>query len=52
MANKITRERFNQFKEQFNSEESGQGITEYGAMMAFVALLIAMLFMVGHWPFS
>lgn len=29
---------------QFFTDESGQGITEYGAILAFVALLIAMLF--------
>ena len=29
---------------QFINDESGQGITEYGAILAFVALLIAMLF--------
>ncbi len=29
---------------QFITDESGQGITEYGALLAFVALLIAMLF--------
>ncbi len=29
---------------QFIADESGQGITEYGALLAFVALLIAMLF--------
>ncbi len=29
---------------QFINDESGQGITEYGAILAFVALLIAMAF--------
>ncbi len=29
---------------QFFTDESGQGITEYGALLAFVALLIGMLF--------
>lgn len=29
---------------QFISDESGQGITEYGAILAFVALLIAVAF--------
>lgn len=28
----------------FISEESGQGITEYGAVLAFVALLVAVVF--------
>lgn len=28
----------------FISDESGQGITEYGAILAFVALLIAVAF--------
>jgi len=30
--------------QRFISEESGQGITEYGAILAFVALLIALVF--------
>jgi Flp pilus assembly pilin Flp len=29
---------------EFVSDESGQGITEYGAVLAFVALLIAVVF--------
>jgi Flp pilus assembly pilin Flp len=28
----------------FLSDESGQGITEYGAVLAFVALLVAVVF--------
>ncbi len=28
----------------FMSDESGQGITEYGAILAFVALLVAVVF--------
>ncbi len=28
----------------FLTEESGQGITEYGAILAFVALIIAIVF--------
>ncbi len=28
----------------FVSDESGQGITEYGAVLAFVALLVAVVF--------
>ena len=28
----------------FKSDESGQGITEYGAILAFVALLVAVVF--------
>ncbi len=28
----------------FISEESGQGITEYGAILAFVAVLVALVF--------
>ncbi len=28
----------------FFSDESGQGITEYGAILAFVALLVAVVF--------
>jgi Flp pilus assembly pilin Flp len=30
--------------ERFFSEESGQGITEYGAILAFVAVLVALVF--------
>lgn len=30
--------------ENFLSDESGQGITEYGAILAFVALLVAVVF--------
>ena len=29
---------------QFIHDESGQGITEYGAILAFVAILIALVF--------
>ena len=29
---------------EFFSDESGQGITEYGAILAFVALLVAVVF--------
>jgi len=29
---------------QFFCDESGQGITEYGAILAFVALLVALVF--------
>ncbi|MBP6746214.1 MAG: hypothetical protein WC028_10605 [Candidatus Obscuribacterales bacterium] len=28
----------------FISDESGQGITEYGAILAFVAILVALVF--------
>ena len=28
----------------FLSDESGQGITEYGAILAFVAVLVALIF--------
>ncbi len=28
----------------FRDDESGQGITEYGAILAFVALLVAVVF--------
>lgn len=28
----------------FRDDESGQGITEYGAILAFVALLVALVF--------
>lgn len=36
------------FSEEFTEDESGQGITEYGAVLAFVALIIAMVFMAGQ----
>lgn len=29
---------------QFINDESGQGITEYGAILAFVAILVAVVF--------
>jgi Flp pilus assembly pilin Flp len=29
---------------QFVTDESGQGITEYGAILAFVAILVALVF--------
>ncbi|MFN8654889.1 MAG: hypothetical protein U0105_01010 [Candidatus Obscuribacterales bacterium] len=29
---------------EFYNDESGQGITEYGAILAFVALLVAVVF--------
>ena len=32
------------FTEQFVADESGQGITEYGAILAFVALLVGLVF--------
>jgi len=33
-----------QVVKRLTNEESGQGITEYGAILAFVALLIALVF--------
>ncbi|MBS1991595.1 MAG: hypothetical protein JSS86_13980 [Cyanobacteria bacterium SZAS LIN-2] len=30
--------------QKFVSDESGQGITEYGAILAFVAILVAVVF--------
>ena len=36
------------FFEDFTKEQSGQGLTEYGAMMAFVAIIIAMMFATGQ----
>jgi Flp pilus assembly pilin Flp len=33
-----------EFINAFISDESGQGITEYGAILAFVALLVAVVF--------
>ena len=32
------------FFNQFVSDESGQGITEYGAILAFVAVLVGLVF--------
>ena len=32
------------FFHEFINDESGQGITEYGAVLAFVAILVAVLF--------
>ena len=32
------------FATRFVNDESGQGITEYGAILAFVALLVALVF--------
>jgi len=34
----------NKFLESFLYDESGQGITEYGAILAFVAILVAVVF--------
>jgi Flp pilus assembly pilin Flp len=36
--------RINQALVAFLKDESGQGITEYGAVLAFVALLVAVVF--------
>lgn len=35
---------FNTFMNRFVTDESGQGITEYGAILAFVAVLVALVF--------
>jgi len=32
------------FAREYLSDESGQGITEYGAVLAFVAILVALVF--------
>lgn len=32
----------------FFEDESGQGITEYGALLAFVGLMLAIVFSAGH----
>ncbi len=32
------------FLHRFCTDESGQGITEYGAILAFVAILVALVF--------
>jgi Flp pilus assembly pilin Flp len=32
------------FASRFIADESGQGITEYGAILAFVAILVALVF--------
>jgi len=36
------------FFNQFVSDESGQGITEYGAILAFVAVLVGVVFALGQ----
>ena len=33
-----------EFLKRFVSDEDGQGITEYGAILAFVAILVAVVF--------
>jgi Flp pilus assembly pilin Flp len=35
---------FTKLLKRFLTDESGQGITEYGAILAFVALIIAIVF--------
>jgi len=35
---------FETFMNGFITDESGQGITEYGAILAFVAVLVALVF--------
>jgi Flp pilus assembly pilin Flp len=37
-------ENMTQFFNQFVDDESGQGITEYGAILAFVAVLVGLVF--------
>lgn len=37
---------------QFITDENGQGITEYGAVLAFTALLVGSFFQVSTGPFS
>ena len=34
----------------FYKKDSGQGMTEYGAMLAFIAALIATTLSIGHGP--
>jgi Flp pilus assembly pilin Flp len=34
----------NNYLHRFFTDESGQGITEYGAILAFVAILVALVF--------
>ncbi|MBX9670380.1 MAG: hypothetical protein K2X93_22460 [Candidatus Obscuribacterales bacterium] len=36
----------------FIQDESGQGITEYGAILAFVAILVAMVFSITNGPLA
>jgi Flp pilus assembly pilin Flp len=37
-------EKISRFFNRFVQDESGQGITEYGAILAFVALLVGIAF--------
>jgi Flp pilus assembly pilin Flp len=37
-------ENLSNFVKEFISDESGQGITEYGAILAFVAVLVGLVF--------
>lgn len=41
-------DKLSQFGSDFCCDESGQGITEYGAILAFVALLVAVVFSAGQ----
>ena len=43
---------FSNFIHAFFEEDSGQGITEYGAVLAFIALLIATTLAIGHSAFA
>jgi len=43
---------FSYFIHTFFDEDSGQGITEYGAVLAFVAFLVAATLAVGHSIFA
>lgn len=36
--------KFTEMSSRFMNDESGQGITEYGAILAFVAILVAVVF--------
>ena len=38
------KQEFVNFTKRFVADESGQGITEYGAILAFVALLVGLVF--------
>lgn len=40
------------FAREYLSDESGQGITEYGAVLAFVAILVALVFSISQGALS
>jgi len=39
---------FSRWIKAFLGDQSGQGITEYGALIAFVGMMVAIVFSAGH----